>query len=148
MAPCSYHTCVVYCVDRDILLLQEGSEKGYRSAIFKAMPNLKTLDDLTQSEDVQAACQTDEGALSSHSSLFVMSEAGMEKDWRLVTSGIKHQSGVGLKELEEELEKDTPPLERPSTAPLLREWHAVFRSHAMMSNVLTMLCKLDCVVEF
>ena len=84
------------------------------------MPNLKTLDDLPQSEEVQTASNTDEGGLSSHSSLFVLSEAGMEKDWQLVTSGIKHQSGAGLNELEEGLERDTPPLQRPSTAPVSR----------------------------
>ncbi|XP_064392424.1 leucine-rich repeat-containing protein 56-like [Halichondria panicea] len=91
---------------------QKGTEKGYRSAIFESMPNLKSLDD-------KKPVSTSEDGLSSHSSLFVLSEAGMERDWQLVNEGIKGGAGVGeLDELTEDVDRERTA--RPTTAPLTR----------------------------
>lgn len=93
---------------------QKGTEKGYRSAIFESMPNLKSLDD-------KKPISTSEDGLSSHSSLFVLSEAGMERDWQLVNEGIKGGAGVGgLDELTEDVDRERTA--RPTTAPLTRRF--------------------------
>ncbi len=89
------------------------------------MPNLTTLDDQSQLEEPQF---TDKGALSSHSSVFVLSEAGMERDWQLVTEGIKGAAGGGIQELTKSVERTI----RPATAP-----------HTRMS-VCCMLSVMDC----
>lgn len=91
---------------------QEGKENDYRSAIFEAMPNLTTLDDQSPLEE---PLSTDKGGLSSHSSVFVLSEAGMERDWQLVAEGIKGTNRGGL----QELTKERSPT-RPTTAPATR----------------------------
>ena len=100
---------------------QEGSEEGYRSSIFKAIPSLKLLDDLPHSkaEVPTVGGVTKDHALSSRSSLFVLSEAGMERDWQIVQAGIKNQ-GDKMDELEEGIEEVVQSRGRPSTAPSSR----------------------------
>ena len=70
-------------------------------AVYEAIPRLKTLDDLPLSEDHTHN-------LRSESSLFKLSEAGMEQDWRMVRQSIK--DGVG----EEGTQTGS---NRPKTAP-------------------------------
>lgn len=75
------------------------------------MPNLTTLDDQSKLEE---PLSTDKGALSSHSSVFMLSEAGMERDWQLVAEGIKGSPGGDLQELTNDVKRTTI---RPGTAP-------------------------------
>ena len=53
----------------------------------------------------------EESALSSRSSLFAMSEAGVERDWRIVQQSIK-QASMSMSQLDER----PTPIDAPTTA--------------------------------
>lgn len=69
----------------------QGSEAGYRAAIREAAPNLQVLDDLPLREKPKGgtAVAGKEEDMTACSSVFALSEAGMEKDWRIVQQSIK-----------------------------------------------------------
>ena len=54
----------------------------------------------------------EESALSSRSSLFAMSEAGVERDWRIVQQSIK-QASMSMSQLDE---RPPTPIDAPTTA--------------------------------
>ena len=75
----------------------QGSESGYRDAIHESIPGIKILDDVPfDSEEVvkKSGKGSKEEDLACRSSLFVLSEAGMEEDWQILQHSIKH--GVKL----------------------------------------------------
>ena len=74
-------------------------QAGYRSAIHEAVPQLKILDDVPLTEEGESGGGEDSGSLASRSTLFAVSEAGVESDWRLVQQSIK-QSATSLTQLE------------------------------------------------
>ena len=66
--------------------------------MFDAIPSLKSLDDASckgkvggggGGGGVGSGGTEEEGGLASRSSLFMLSEAGMERDWQLVHRNIK-----------------------------------------------------------
>ena len=64
---------------------------GYRAAICKAVPGIKVLDDISfDKKDMSAEKMMTEEELASRSSLFTLSEGGMEKDWKIVQNSLKH----------------------------------------------------------
>lgn len=69
---------------------------GYRDAVHKAVPGIKVLDDLPF--DSKLDCVDKKEKLASRSSLFALSEAGMEKDWHI----LKHTIKEGLEGLVDE----------------------------------------------
>ena len=74
-------------------------QAGYRSAIHEAVPQLKVLDDVPLTEEGESRGGEDASCLTSRSTLFAVSEAGVESDWRLVQQSIK-QSATSLTQLE------------------------------------------------
>ena len=64
---------------------------GYRAAIHEAVPRISVLDDvpLCGGQEVGGGGGAKETDLSARSSVFVLSEAGMEKDWHIVQKSIK-----------------------------------------------------------
>ena len=83
--------CIVPCV----LFFQSG----YRSAIREAVPHLKCLDDSPLTCEEEGGGEREEPSLSSRSTLFAVSEAGVESDWRIVQESIK-QSTVSMTQLD------------------------------------------------
>ena len=79
------------------------------------MPQLKVLDDapLTKEEEGgEGGEKDDHSSLSSRSTLFALSEAGVESDWRIVQQSIK-QSTTSLIQLDDEI----PPASADATGP-------------------------------
>ena len=75
-------------------------QSGYRSAIHQAVPQLKFLDDLPLTSEAEGE-EREDSSLSSRSTLFAVSEAGVESDWRIVQQCIK-QSSLSKSQLLEE----------------------------------------------
>ena len=65
------------------------------------MPQLKFLDDAPLTEEGGGE-KDDHSSLSSRSTLFALSEAGVESDWRIVQQSIK-QSTTSLIQLDDEI---------------------------------------------
>ena len=65
------------------------------------MPQLKYLDDAPLTEEEGGGEKEDHTPLSSRSTLFALSEAGVESDWRIVQQSIK-QSTTSLIQLNDE----------------------------------------------
>ena len=65
------------------------------------MPQLKFLDDTPLIEEEGAREKEDHSSLSSRSTLFALSEAGVESDWRIVQQSIK-QSTTSLIQLDDD----------------------------------------------
>ena len=66
-------------------------QSGYRSAIHEAVSQLKFLDDLPLTGE-QEGEEREDSSLSSRSTLFAVSEAGVESDWRIVQQCIKQST--------------------------------------------------------
>lgn len=64
---------------------------GYRAVIREAVPGISVLDDvpLCGGQEVGGGAGVKEPDLSAPSSVFVLSEAGMEKDWHILQKSIK-----------------------------------------------------------
>lgn len=67
-----------------IQLSPQGGEAGYRAAIHEVVPGIKVLDDVPLSLGKEVGTE-----LASRSSVFMLSEAGMKKDWRIIQESIK-----------------------------------------------------------
>ena len=65
------------------------------------MPHLKSLDDAPLTSEEEGGGEREESSLSSRSTLFAMSEAGVESDWRIVQQSIK-QSTVSMTQLDDD----------------------------------------------
>ena len=80
------------------------------------MPQLKVLDDAPLTEEEGGGEgggeKDDHSSLSSRSTLFALSEAGVESDWRIVQQSIK-QSTTSLIQLDD----DIPPASTDATGP-------------------------------
>lgn len=106
-----------------------GGEFGYRTAIQEAVSSIRVLDDVALCPTVQTVKERaknggengvrESGITSSgegeefvsRSSVFMLSEAGMEKDWRIIQQSIK----LGV-QVEQDLDASSP-MGRPVTAP-------------------------------
>ena len=64
------------------------------------MPHLKSLDDAPLTGEEEGDRERGESSLSSRSTLFAMSEAGVENDWRIVQESIK-QSTISMTQLDD-----------------------------------------------
>lgn len=64
------------------------------------MPHLKSLDDAPLTGEEEGVGEREESSLSSRSTLFAVSEAGVESDWRIVQQSIK-QSTVSMTQLDD-----------------------------------------------
>ena len=72
----------------DIVL--QGSVSGYRAAVHEAIPSIKVLDDVVFSEGkVCEGAKESDDSLWSRSSVLVLSDTGMPKDWKILQSSIK-----------------------------------------------------------
>ena len=65
----------------------QGGEAGYRAAIHKTLPGIKVLDDVPLHHSKEVGTGDEETA--SRSSMFVLNEAGMGKDWQILQESIK-----------------------------------------------------------